>query len=305
MSQTIDVLRSELERLFSLEEMTTVAQLVGLADEVGAHTAKASFARALAERCIDRDAVEALVDVVLQMRREVDPKLRDVGSLLGEPELPAGKPFGPYTIDKKISATEMGVVYLAKKNGAAYMLKTLRREAARDHRAVHRFLTQNRLVATVKHEGLPKNIDAGEIEGTFYVAYENIDAQPLSVRFARTGPSHINELRPILKATLEPLAALHKAQLTHGDLKMDHALVMRGGGRAVGQGRPHRFRRGQAAAAPHADVGAVRPSRGLRVAEDDRARAGARQVGRRSHRRLRVRGDALRAPLRQARVRHR
>ncbi len=229
MSQTIDVLRSELERLFSLEEMTSVANLVGLGpDDVGAHTVKASFARALAERCIDREAVEALVDVVLQMRREVDPKLRDVGTLLGEPELAAGKAFGPYTIDKKLSATEMGVVYLAKKDGIVFMLKTLRREAARDRRAVNRFLTQNRLVATVSHEGLPKNIDAGEIDGTFYVAYEHIDAQPLSTRFARTGPSHINELRPILRATLEPLAALHKAQLTHGDLKMDHALLLRG-----------------------------------------------------------------------------
>jgi tetratricopeptide (TPR) repeat protein len=227
-SQTVDVLRSELERLFSVEEMQNVANLVGLEKDVGTHDAKASLARALAERVVEREAVEALVDVVLQMRREVDPKLRDVAQLLGEAELASGKPFGPYVIDKKISATEMGVVYLAKKDGVAYMLKTLRREAARDRRAVNRFLTQNRLVATVTHEGLPKNIDAGEADGTFYVAYEHIDAQPLSARFARTGPSHINELRPILRATLEPLAALHKAQLTHGDLKMDHCLVMRG-----------------------------------------------------------------------------
>ena len=227
-SQTVDVLRSELERLFTLDEMANVATLVGLSHDVGRHDAKASLARVLAERVVDREAVEALVDVVLQMRREVDPKLRDVAQLLGEAELAAGKPFGPYTIDKKLSATEMGVVYQAKRDGVTYMLKTLRREASRDRRAVNRFLTQNRLVATVKHEGLPKNIDAGEIDGTFYVAYETIDAQPLAARFARTGPSHINELRPILRATLEPLAALHKAQLTHGDLKMDHCLVMRG-----------------------------------------------------------------------------
>jgi len=227
-TQTVDILRSELERLFSLEEMTNVATLVGVAQDVEATATKASFARSLAEHAVTHEAVEALVDVVLQMRREVDPRLRDVAALLNDPELAAGKAFGPYTIDKKISATEMGVVYLAKKGGAAYMLKTLRREAARDKRAVNRFLTQNRLVATVKHDGIPKNIDAGEIDGTYYVAYENIDAQPLSARFARTGPSHINELRPILKAMLESLAALHKAQLSHGDLKMDHALVMRG-----------------------------------------------------------------------------
>ncbi|HEY1955683.1 MAG TPA: tetratricopeptide repeat protein [Polyangiaceae bacterium] len=227
-SQTVDILRSELERLYSLEEMSHVAGLVGLAHDVESTTTKASFARSLAEQAVSSESVEALVDVVLQMRREVDPRLRDTAALLGEPELAGGKPFGKYQIDRKISATEMGVVYLAKKDGAAYMLKTLRREAARDKRAVNRFLTQNRLVATVQHEGLPKNIDAGEIDGTFYVAYEHIDAQPLASRFARTGPSHINELRPILRALLEPLAALHKAQLSHGDLKMDHALVLRG-----------------------------------------------------------------------------
>jgi len=227
-TQTVDILRSELERLFSLEEMSGVASLVGIAEDVEATTTKASFARSLAEQAVAREAVEALVDVVLQMRREVEPRLRDVAALLGEPDLATGKPFGPYTIDKKLSATEMGVVYLAKKDGVAYMLKTLRREAARDRRAVNRFLTQNRLVATVQHDGIPKNIDAGEVDGTFYVAYEHIDAQPLAARFARTGPSHINELRPILRATLEPLAALHKAHLSHGDLKMDHALVLRG-----------------------------------------------------------------------------
>ncbi|HSQ62185.1 MAG TPA: serine/threonine-protein kinase, partial [Polyangiaceae bacterium] len=229
LSQTIDILRSELERLFSLEEMTQISVLVGLpAAALGGDTAKASFARAMAERCLEDERVEALVDVVLSMRREVDPRLRDTATLLGEPDLPAGKPFGAYTIEKKLSGTEMGVVYQAKRDGVAFMLKTLRREAARDHRAVHRFLTHNRLVATVKHDGLPKHIDAGEHEGTFYVAYDQTDAQPLSTRFARTGPSHINELRPILRGILEPLAALHKAQLTHGDLKMDHALVMRG-----------------------------------------------------------------------------
>src|SRR5256885_3567694 len=141
--------------------MTGVATLVGVAQDVETTATKASFARSLAEHAVSSEAVEALVDVVLQMRREVDPRLRDVAALLNDPELPAANPSGPYTIDKKMSATEMGVVYLAKKNGAAYMLKTLRREAARDRRAVNRFLTQNRLVATVKHEGIPKNIDAG------------------------------------------------------------------------------------------------------------------------------------------------
>jgi serine/threonine protein kinase len=241
MTVTIEILRGELERLFSLEEMTSMSQtLLGLDPaDVGGVAAKGSFAKALTERCVDGDRIEALVDVILVSRNEVDPRVRDIGGLLGIDEIPAGKVVGEYTVERKVGQSDLGVVYLAKRDGKPYTLKTLRREAARDRRAVHRFLTANRLVAAVKHEGLPQGIDAGQLDlgstathgkrdgdGVFYVAYEHIDAQPLSARFARSGPSHVNELKPILRGILEPLAALHKAQLAHGDLKLDHVLLL-------------------------------------------------------------------------------
>ena len=52
MNPTIDILRAELERLFSLDEMTSMSQrLLGLDPiDVGGATAKASFAQALTER---------------------------------------------------------------------------------------------------------------------------------------------------------------------------------------------------------------------------------------------------------------
>jgi tetratricopeptide (TPR) repeat protein len=103
----------------------------------------------------------------------------------------------------------------------------LKREACRDKRAVQRLLTANRLVASVDHVGLPKGIDAGEVEGTYWISYAHVDAQTLSARFSRTGPSHINELKPTLQAILEPLAALHKARIVHGDLKLENVLVGR------------------------------------------------------------------------------
>ena len=97
---------------------------------------------------------------------------------------------------------------------------------ARDRRAVHRFLTANRLVGTVDHPGLPRHLEAGEIEpGVFYVAYQFIDAQPLAARVARTGPVPYTELLPLLRGILEPLAAIHKAHLVHGDLKAENVLV--------------------------------------------------------------------------------
>ncbi len=231
---TIEILRGELERLYSLEELTQMSErLLGLdPKDVGGASAKGSFAKALTERCVDGDRIEALVDVILSSRNEVDPRVRDIGALVGEGELTVGTELGPYLIEKKLSSSDLGVVYLAKnarQGGKAYTLKTLRREAARDRRAVHRFLTANRLVASVKHAGLPQDIDAGELTSprgsTFYVAYEHVDAPSLAQRQARMGATHMNDLKALLRGILQPLAALHKAQLCHGDLKLDHVLL--------------------------------------------------------------------------------
>jgi tetratricopeptide (TPR) repeat protein len=230
MNPTIDILRAELERLFSLEEMTSMSQrLLGLdPTDVGGATAKASFAQALTERCLDGDRIDALVDVILVSRQGVDPRVRDVVGLFGKEELAVGRALGPFVVVRKLGDSDLSNVYLAKRGNEERALKVLKREACRDKRAVQRLLTANRLVSEVDHPGLPKGIDAGETDGTYWISYLHVDAQPLSVRFARTGPSHINELKPTLQAILEPLSALHRARIVHGDLKLENVLVGRG-----------------------------------------------------------------------------
>jgi tetratricopeptide (TPR) repeat protein len=217
--------------------MTSMSEkLLGLVpDEVGGASAKGSFARALTERCFDGDRLDALVDVILHSRKEVDPRVRDFAALMGKEELAVGRQLGDFTLQKKIGESDLGIVYQAvRADGAAravYALKVLRREAARDRRAVHRFLTANRLIGTVDHPGLPRHVEAGELEpGIFYVAYEYVEAQPLSARLARTGPISYNELRPLLKGILAPLAAIHRAHLVHGDVKTENILVSSAGG---------------------------------------------------------------------------
>jgi tetratricopeptide (TPR) repeat protein/tRNA A-37 threonylcarbamoyl transferase component Bud32 len=229
MNPTIDILRAELERLFSLDEMTSMSQrLLGLdPEEVGGAEAKASFARALTERCLDGDRIDALVDVILVSRQGVDPRVRDVTGLFGKEELAQGKTLGPFLVLKKLGESELSTVYLTRRADQERVLKVLKREACRDKRAVQRLLTANRLVASVEHPGLPRDIDAGETDGAYWISYVHVDAQTLAARFARTGPSHINELKPTLQAILEPLAALHKARIVHGDLKLENVLVGR------------------------------------------------------------------------------
>jgi tetratricopeptide (TPR) repeat protein len=231
-TSSIDILRGELERLFTLEEMTRMSdRLLGLKpEEVGGATAKGSFALALTERCLDSDRVDALVDVILHSQKDVDPRVRDIGQLLGADELPAGRELGPFTIQRKLGENDVAIIYQATRADKTPVgLKVLRRESTRDRRAVQRFLTANRLVGTIDSKGLPRGLEAGELrDGTktvFYVAYHYVDAQALSVRLARTGPVAYVELRAILRGILEPLAALHRAHLVHGDLTTDNILV--------------------------------------------------------------------------------
>lgn len=229
MNATIDILRAELERLFSLDELTSMSQrLLGLdPEEVGGATAKATFAKALTERCMDGDQLDALVDVILVSKQGVDPRVRDVAGLYGKDELPVGATLGAFTVVRKLGESELSNVYLAKRGSEERVLKVLRREACRDKRAVHRVLTANRLVSAVEHAGLPRDIDAGETDDLYWISYRHVDAQPLSARLARTGPSHVNELKPVLRGILEALAALHEARIVHGDLKLENVLVGR------------------------------------------------------------------------------
>ncbi|MBC7052280.1 hypothetical protein G6O46_25045, partial [Salmonella enterica subsp. enterica serovar Enteritidis] len=79
-----------------------------------------SFARALTERCFDGDRLDALVDVILHSRKEVDPRVRDIGTLLGKEELSVGRQLGDFTIQKKLGESDLGVVYQAiRADGAA------------------------------------------------------------------------------------------------------------------------------------------------------------------------------------------
>lgn len=229
---SIDIVRGELERLFSLDEMMALSSdLLGFDPaQVGASASKASFARALTDRCLELDAVEALVDAVVASRNEVDPRVRELGAkgVARAEELKAGDTFGPFTIVRKLGEGPRAIVYGAKRDGKERTLKIYRREATRDSSALHRYLTHVRLAARVRHENLASELEAGTIGGRAYVAYAPVDGQPLAARIQRTGPLHVNEAKALLRGVLGALAALHEVRLAHGDVKLDNILVGRG-----------------------------------------------------------------------------
>jgi len=236
---SIDTVRGELERLFSLDEMTALArELLGLDPaEVGGAVSKASFARALTERCEASDAESALLDAIVAARPEADAKLREMqksGALFAE-EKKTGDAFGPFTITRKLGEGPRAVVYAATRKGEGdateeRVVKIFRKDGSSGPRAIQRFLTAVRLAAKVSHEGLPQSLEGGIAAGHAYVAYAPIDAQPLGARVARTGALHMNEAREIVRAVLGALEALHAARVVHGNIKLENVLVGRGEG---------------------------------------------------------------------------
>jgi tetratricopeptide (TPR) repeat protein len=224
-------LRAELERSFELEELLHLSRdLLGFEPErVGGTAAKASFAGALAAHCAEEDAVEALCDAVLALRPDANTDLLRIraSGLSQNDELATGSSFGPFTLALKLGEGRSAVVYAATRAGKDYRLRILRHEAARDRRGLQRFLTVNRLIAAIEHEYLPQRLEAGTIDGRYYVAHELLAGETLASRVTRNGPLHMNDARPVLRAVLEALQALHQRRIAHGDLRLDNVVSLR------------------------------------------------------------------------------
>src|SRR5690242_9865945 len=131
----IEILRGEIERLFSLDELTALSRdLLALdPEDVGGTSAKASFARALTDRCTQLDALDALVEAVVGSRSDADPRLRDLSQrgFSFDEALEPGRLVGPFFVNRKLGDGGSGIVYSAEHEGQPIILKILRREAAR------------------------------------------------------------------------------------------------------------------------------------------------------------------------------
>ncbi|HEY3495558.1 MAG TPA: tetratricopeptide repeat protein [Polyangiaceae bacterium] len=224
MSLTAETLSAELERLCDLVELEQLSNSVlGLEPSaVGGAGAKASFARSLAERCVEREAVEALFDALSATRRDEVVTLRQANGRVAPASETALQSAG-YTLVAEVGHGTHGVVHRAYHEGDLVRLKVVGGASRAD---AQRFLVATRLVASVMHPALPEAVVAQEIGGSFVVAHPFQEGETLRAMLKRTGPRHANELLPLLHALAEPLAALHDRRLAHGALHLGNVLVV-------------------------------------------------------------------------------
>jgi tetratricopeptide (TPR) repeat protein len=230
----VDTLSAELERLYELEELKSLSSgLLGLdPNEVGGTAAKASFARALTQRCLEIGAVEALVDAVQASQKALPPelvkKLRN-GAIDAAARPQEGDEVGEFLVLRELGESVTGNTYRVRRGGEDLRVRRLSAATQERRRDVQRYLAATRIVAGVAHPALPVNVSAGALEPTgrfFGVSQEFQDGEPLSKLIAERGGRHLSELLPLLWAVLEALSALHDRGLAHGALHAGNVLVI-------------------------------------------------------------------------------
>lgn len=182
------------------------------------------------------DDASALDDAADELGAELGALGESLDALQSAPRVSRDdKPFDleGYRIEGVLGRGAMGVVYAATAEGAAFplALKVLKFDAPDDGMHVERFRREVQAIAALRHEGIPRFHDAGQLDdGRLYLAMERLDGADLEDTWATTNR---RELLRLISLALGPLAAAHDAGFVHRDLKPANLFVADGGQRVV------------------------------------------------------------------------
>ncbi|HEY4182176.1 MAG TPA: serine/threonine-protein kinase [Kofleriaceae bacterium] len=139
--------------------------------------------------------------------------------------LPAGKQLGKYTLEERLGAGAMGVVYRAQdaELGRSVAIKVLHRP---DEALTERLVREARSMAQVSHPNVVAVYDVGDRDGTTYIAMELVSGD--SLRSWQDGHT-VEKIVEAYIAAGRGLAAAHAAGIVHRDFKPDNVLVGKDG----------------------------------------------------------------------------
>ena len=140
--------------------------------------------------------------------------------------LKPGDAFGEYVVDEQLGQGGMGIVFRAiREDGAVVALKVLKPGLVRDEKVLRRFAREARAAASVDHPQLIDVIEAGDVDGTSFLAMRYVAGKSLDDRIRDHGPLPLEDMTRIVAEIASALDALHAAGLVHRDVKPSNILL--------------------------------------------------------------------------------
>jgi predicted Ser/Thr protein kinase len=135
--------------------------------------------------------------------------------------------FGAYDIQREVGRGGMGVVYLAtdRRLGRRVALKVIVPELAADPQFRQRFEREARVAATLEHPHVVPVYEAGEHDGSLFIAMRFIDGRDLATEVRDHGRLAPDRLGSIVAQVARALDAAHRSGVVHRDVKPANVLL--------------------------------------------------------------------------------
>lgn len=138
-----------------------------------------------------------------------------------------GTTLAGYRIERLLGRGGMSVVYLAEdlRLGRRVALKLIAPELTADDRFRERFLRESRIAASLDHSNVIPIYEAGEAEGSLYIAMRYVEGHSLKAVIARDRSMSPRRALDIVGQAASALDLAHARGLVHRDVKPANILL--------------------------------------------------------------------------------